>query len=415
MKSVSLSSPEHLSVTSKPGMFSNLARRLVLGKFRNLETGHLVLIDGDNQMSFGESAETATLRATITVKDQRFYSDIAFGGSIGAGESYMTGGWDCDDLVTVIRLLVQNRSVLDQMDSGSAIFTRPLQKTFHWINRNTRKGARRNISVHYDLGNDFFSLWLDQSMMYSSAIFDQPDMSLAEAQVARLDRICENLDLGHGDHVIEIGTGWGGFALHAASKYGCRVTTTTISREQYEMTWKRVEEAGLQDRIELLFEDYRDLNGTYDKLVSIEMIEAIGWKQFDTYFAKCSKLLKPGGKMLIQAITIADQNFEKAKRSVDFIQRYIFPGSNLTSVASMSHSIATATDLQVTGLTDIGLDYAKTLRAWRENFFARLNEVKALGYSEEFIRMWEYYFCYCEGGFTERVISDVHLQARKPL
>jgi cyclopropane-fatty-acyl-phospholipid synthase len=282
------------------------------------------------------------------------------------------------------------------------------------VNRNTRAGARRNISAHYDLGNEFFALWLDESMMYSSAVYEHPGMCLAEAQNARLDHVCNKLALGPADRVIEIGTGWGGFAVHAASKYGCHVTTTTISREQYEFAARRIEAAGVQDRVKPLLEDYRDLRGTYDKLVSIEMIEAIGWKQFDTYFNKCSELLKPGGEMLIQAITIADQQFERTKRSVDFIQRYIFPGSSLTSVASMSQSIASRTDLQITDLEDIGLNYAQTLRDWRRNFLLKLSEVRDMGYPEAFIRMWEYYFCYCEGGFLERAISDVHLQARKP-
>ena len=313
-----------------------------------------------------------------------------------------------------MRLLLRNRQVLENMEGGAASLTRPLQKLFHWVNRNTREGARRNISAHYDLGNEFFSLWLDESMMYSSAIFEDPGMSLHEAQLARLDAICRKLDLKPTDHVVEIGTGWGAFAIHAARNFGCQVTTTTISREQYDLACERVADAGLGDRIELLLEDYRDLQGQYDKLVSIEMIEAIGWKQYETYFSKCGKLLKPGGRMLIQAITIAEPRYEKAKQSVDFIQRYIFPGSNLPSTSVMARAIANQTDLIISGLEDIGLHYATTLNHWRRNFFDQIARVRALGYPEEFIRMWEYYLCYCEGGFLERAIGDVHLVAERP-
>ena len=252
-------------------------------------------------------------------------------------------------------------------------------------------------------------------MMYSSAIFEHEQQSLGDAQLHRLDVICKKLGLGPDDHVIEIGTGWGGFAIHAAQNYGCRVTTTTISKQQYEMAWQRVQQAGLQDRIELLLEDYRDLNGEYDKLVSIEMIEAIGSDQYDTYFSQCSQLLKPGGRMLIQAITIADDQYDYAQKNVDFIQRYIFPGSCLPSISVMDATISRVSDMVVTNVEDIGQDYALTLNHWRRNFFARIHEVIELGYPDEFIWMWEFYLCYCEGGFIEGAISDVHLTAEKPL
>ena len=327
----------------------------------------------------------------------------------------MRGAWSCDDLVTLVRLLVRNINVVDDMEGGTAALTRPFQKLFHWVNRNTREGARRNISAHYDLGNDFFSSWLDSSMMYSSAIFPTEDASLHEAQIYRLNHICNQLQLSSSDHLVEIGTGWGSMAIHAVHNFGCRVTTTTLSLEQYEHTLERVKKAGHEDQITVLLQDYRDLEGTFDKLVSIEMIEAIGWQQFDTYFAKCGELLKPGGRLLIQAITIADQRYENAKRSVDFIQRYIFPGSNLPSISAMTSSIARKSDLLVTGLEDIGLHYAKTLRYWRQAFLDQLPLVREMGYSDDFIRMWEFYLCYCEGGFLERAISDVHLIADRPL
>ena len=413
MKSVSLSSPRHLAGTVKPSALDGLARRLVLRQLERLQLGELRLADGADDFRFGRMGPGAPA-VRLTVTDPRFYSELAFGGSIGAAEAYMHGYWHCDDLVGLVRLLVQNREVLDGMEGGAARFTLPLQKLFHWVNRNTHEGARRNIAAHYDLGNDFFALWLDETMMYSSAIFERPDMSLHEAQLARLDHVCRKLRLGPDDHVLEIGTGWGGFALHAAQHYGCRVTTTTISGEQYDLARQRVADAGLHDRITLLLEDFRDLQGQYDKLVSIEMIEAIGHDLFVSYFRKCSDLLKPDGAMLIQAITIADQRYEEYRKSIDFIQRYIFPGSGLPSSAVMSDAVARHSDMRLLDLEDIGLHYATTLRRWRENFHARLDEVRRMGYSEPFIRMWEYYLCYCEGAFLERAISDVQIVFAKP-
>jgi len=413
VKSVSLSSPHHLAGTVKPTMLDGLARRTVLRQLENLQTGTLRLTDGREEFLFG-SGDDSGVSAHIRVEDPRFYSEIAFGGSIGGGEAYMHGYWNCDDLVTVVRLLLQNREVLDGMETGVARFTQPLQSLFHWINRNTHEGARRNISAHYDLGNEFFALWLDQTMMYSSAIFEHEEDGLYEAQLTRMKHICERLQLTADDHLVEIGTGWGGFALYAAQNYGCRVTTTTISAEQYEKAKERVREAGLEDRITLLFEDFRHLEGQFDKLVSIEMIEAIDHDLFDTYFAKCSDLLKPQGAMLIQAITIADQRYDEYRKSIDFIQRYIFPGSGLPSSAVMTDSVARKTDMRLLGLDDIGLHYATTLQRWRENFFAQIGAVREQGFSDTFIRMWEYYLCYCEGAFRERAISDVQILFAKP-
>ena len=415
MKSISLASERHLSTSQRPGVLDKFARQMVLKQLGRLEIGHLQLLEGESSTTFGEAEAEAEvdLHASIEVLDPSFYSDIAFGGSVGAGEAYMRGAWQCEELVSLVRILLRNRHVLDDMEKGTAWLTRRIQRFFHWINRNTREGARRNISAHYDLGNDFFALWLDESMMYSSAMFEHEEQSLGDAQSHRLDVICKKLGLGPDDHVIEIGTGWGGFAIHAAQRYGCRVTTTTISKQQYEMAWQRVQQAGLQDRIEMLLEDYRDLEGHYDKLVSIEMIEAIGSDQYDTYFKQCSQLLKPGGRMLIQAITIADSQYDYAQKNVDFIQRYIFPGSCLPSLAVMNATIANVSDMVVTTIEDIGQDYALTLNHWRRNFFTHIHEIRELGYPEEFIWMWEFYLCYCEGGFLEKAISDVHLTAEK--
>jgi len=289
-----------------------------------------------------------------------------------------------------------------------------LQKIFHAFNRNTRQGSRKNIAAHYDLGNEFYALWLDPTMMYSAAYFDTDSTTLDEAAVAKLDRICRKLDLSEQDSVIEIGTGWGGFAIHAARHYGCHVTTTTISKEQHDYAKQAIRDAGLEDRITLLFQDYRDLTGRFDKLVSIEMIEAVGHEYHDTFFRKCCELLKPEGQMLLQAITIADQRYDTYKKGVDFIKRYIFPGGCLTSVTDMSRTLTAHTDMRVIHLEDIGSHYATTLRHWHDRFFARIDQVREMGYSDSFVRMWQFYLAYCESAFVERAIGDVQMLIMKP-
>jgi cyclopropane-fatty-acyl-phospholipid synthase len=401
-------------ITPKPHLLDGLAERAVRARLAGLVHGRVTITDDAEQRCYGKRTERCPLSVNLRVHDPRFWSELAYGGSIGAGEAYMQGYWDTDGLTDLVRILLHNREVLDGMETGLARLTVPLQKALHWFNRNTRTGSRRNIAAHYDLGNDFFRLFLDPTLMYSCAIFERDGMTLEEAQVARLDRICRKLDLTPGDHLLEIGTGWGAMAIHAAKHYGCRVTTTTISRQQYELARERIAEAGLEDRVTLLLEDYRDLDGTFDKLVSIEMIEAVGHQFYDTYFAQCGRLLKQDGLMLLQAITIADQRYESARRSVDFIQRHIFPGSTIPSVTAMQDSVTRATDLRLAHLEDIGPHYATTLRMWRESFFANLEAVRALGYPEEFIRMWEFYLCYCEGGFAERALGDVHMLLAKP-
>ena len=392
-----------------------LAKRAVLSRLARIEHGMLVLEDGITETRFGGATSRCALAASVRVHDPRFYSELAFGGSIGAGEAYMQGYWSSDDLTAVMRVLLNNLHVVDGIEGGFARLALPLRRVLHWASRNSRSGSRRNIAAHYDLGNDFFRTFLDPTMMYSSAVFESPQMTLEAASLAKLDRICRRLELKPGDHLLEIGTGWGGMALHAVGRYGCRVTTTTISQQQYELARERIDAAGLADRITLLREDYRDLTGTYDKLVSIEMIEAVGHQYYDTYFRKCSDLLKPDGLMLLQAITIADQRYAGARDSVDFIQRHIFPGSCIPSVAVITDAIARVTDLRLFHLDDIGFHYATTLKRWRENMFANLGRVRALGYPEEFIRMWEFYFCYCEGGFAEGVLGDAQMLLVKPL
>ena len=414
MRSVSIDSPKFLEASRTPTALESLARRVVRARLELLHNGQIVLTENGRHESFGTVTDDLPLTVQLTVNDPRFYSDIAFGGAVGAGESYIHGCWSCDELTTLVRILVRNRDVLLDMDGGTAYLMKPLQKLFHGLNRNTRAGSRRNIAAHYDLGNDFYALWLDRRMMYSSAIFEHADMSLEAAAAAKLDRICRKLDLGPEDHVLEIGTGWGGFAIHAAGNYGCRVTTTTISRQQHDYARDAVAQAGLEDRITVLQRDYRDLEGQYDKLVSIEMIEAVGHEYHDTYFRKCCELLKRDGLMMLQAITIADQHYERAKKTVDFIKRYIFPGGCLTSVTAMADTLTRVTDMRIVDIVDIGPHYATTLQHWRERFFDNIDAVRGMGFSEEFIRMWQYYLCYCEGGFLERAIGNVQVLMMRP-
>ena len=391
------------------GSLDRFLRKQLLARLANLRGGELRVVDALGDVRIGRANAPDALNVTLHVRDAGFYRAATGNGSVGAGESYMDGLWHCDDLVGLVRLLVRNRDLLDGMETGLARLGSLAMKALHAFRRNTRDGSRRNIAAHYDLGNDLFKLFLDENLMYSSAIFTRADDSLETASRRKLDRICEKLHLQPGDHLLEIGTGWGGMALHAAKHYGCRVTTTTISKEQHTLASERVAAAGLSDRVTLLLEDYRDLTGSYDKLVSIEMIEAIGHQYLDTYFAKCASLLKPDGLALIQAITIEDHRYEQALTSVDFIKRHVFPGSFIPSVSAMVEAAGRAGHLRLSNLEDFGPSYAQTLNHWRRRFLANLDQVRALGYDERFIRMWEFYLCYCEGGFIERSISDVHL------
>ena len=381
---------------------------------RRVDVGlYLPADDGGNHQEFGRCAEDS-LTANIEIRDPRFYRHLVFGGSLGAAEAYIRGYWTCDNLVDLVRIFCRNAAASAGLEGGPARILSPLARIGHWLKRNTPSGSRQNIAAHYDLGNEFFSAFLDETMAYSCAIFPCAQSTLHEASVAKFDRICQKLALESNDRVLEIGTGWGGFALHAAREYGCRVTTTTISRKQYEYSRQQVAAAGLSDRVTVLCEDYRALTGSFDKLVSIEMIEAVGHQYFDTFFRVCSERLKPHGMMLLQAIVIPDQRFERYRRSVDFIQRYIFPGGCLPSIGAICQSLGRATDLQLSHLEDITAHYAETLALWRRRFRANLDQVRGLGFSEEFIRTWAFYFCYCEGGFRERAIGDVQILLTKP-
>jgi len=391
------------------------AKKTLLSLLRNIRFGEIVLRDGAEEHAFGCRTQECDLHASLTVLHPRFYTQVLFGGSIGAGEAYMAGHWSADNLTMLLRIVLLNQGVFQGLDRGLSRLKAPLYKAYHFLHKDSRRGSRINIAAHYDLGNDFYALFLDETLTYSCAIFDRPGSSLGEASLAKYDRICRKLQLSEDDHVLEIGTGWGGFAIHAARCYGCRVTTTTISRAQHDLAIERIRSAGVGDRVQVLFKDYRDLKGRFDKLVSIEMIEAVGHHYLETFFRRCSNLLTERGVMALQAITIADHAFERHKKEVDFIKRYIFPGSCIPSVAAMGDAVATATDLRLVHLEDITPHYARTLRTWRESFFENIGQVRALGYSETFIRMWEFYLCYCEAGFQERYLGDVQMLLAKPL
>ena len=391
-----------------------ICRPLLFSRLQKIEIGHVKIVDQLGEQLFGKAEHSGELSVEIKVEDPRFYSDIAFGGTVAAGEAYMQGYWSCNNLTGLVRIMLRNRQVMDQVEGGFSLFKAPILRFIHWLNRNSQAGSRRNIEAHYDLGNEMFELFLDPTMMYSCAYYPDSQTDLNEASTAKLKRICEKLQLSESDHVVEIGTGWGGFAIYAASHYGCKVTTTTISKQQYKIARQRVIAAGLEDKVTLLLEDYRDLSGSYDKLVSIEMIEAVGHQYLETYFAKCSALLKPDGIMLIQAITIQDQFYDQAIKSVDFIQRYIFPGGFIPSVTAISNAVKKSTDTRLFQMEDIGPHYASTLRDWRKNFFNNIEQIKGLGYSDQFIAMWEFYLCYCEGGFLERTLGTSHMVFIKP-
>jgi len=400
-------------LSSSSGRINMLLRKAMLDKFACLENAVLTIKDPLGEFVLGSEGADG-LSARIEVLDMSFYRQVALGGSIGAAESYMDQYWQANDLCRVIQIFVRNRDLLNSMESGLAILANQLLKVWHFSNRNSQQGSRKNIAAHYDLGNELFALFLDQHSMYSSATFYHPDLSLEDASTAKLERICQKLHLQPDDHILEIGTGWGGFAIYAAKNYGCHITTTTISKEQYQAAQQRVIDAGVADRVTILMEDYRDLQGRYDKLVSIEMIEAVGHHYLDTYLKQCAALLKPNGLALIQAITIEDRYYHQALKSVDFIKRYIFPGSFIPCVSAIVASAARSTDLRLINLEDQGESYALTLNHWRKRFLAALDQVRAQGYNEEFIRMWEFYLCYCEGGFKEKSISNVQLLLAKP-
>ncbi len=394
-------------------MIDSILRAQVVRGLERLKYGRLVVREGARTAAFGGVARL-DLAASVTVRSARLYRRLALNGALGAAESYLRGEWTAGDLTSAIRIFAANLDAVDQIDSGAARLLTLPSTMAHRLRRNSRRGSRRNIHDHYDLGNDFFALFLDDTMTYSCGIFEHGAASMREASIAKLDRVCRMLELSPRDHVLEIGTGWGSFAVHAARTYGCRITTTTISDAQHERASHRVMAAGLADRVTVLKRDYRDLTGTYDKLASIEMIEAVGPQYLADYFGACSRLLAPHGQMVLQGIVMPEHRYRRYLSSADFIQRYVFPGSALTSIGAISRALGTSTDFQVHHVQDLSSHYARTLRLWRERFMSRLGEVRALGYDDRFIRLWEYYLAYCEAGFSERCTGVVQMLLTKP-
>lgn len=397
------------------GFLERFGKAIARRALARLSYGSIELHDSSGTSRFGASVGP---RVRMTIKDEGAYAAMAFRGAMGAAEAYIEGLWETDDLPGLIEILTTNYASLRSLDRALARLFAPIERARYWFQRNTREGSKRNIVAHYDLSDEFFRLFLDPTMTYSSAIFAEPGQTLESAQIEKIDRACRQLDLLPTDHLVEIGTGWGAFAIHAARTYGCRVTTTTISENQHAEATRRIREAGLADRITVLKIDYRDLArqhaGAFDKLVSIEMIEAVGHEFHEEYFGAVSQLLKPDGAALIQAIVIRDQFYAAARKRVDFLKRYIFPGSCLLGVERMNQCVQRRTDMSVRGLEDIGQHYVKTLALWREAYLAKLDQVRAMGFDDRFIRMWDYYLAYCEGVFRTGHCSDVQLLLAKP-
>ena len=390
---------------------ARLARWLLFRLLAGLTQGSLTLHEGGQRFHFGD--ENADLRAEVQVLSPLVWRRLLSGGSLAAAEAWMDGEWHTNQLSELLHILARNRPVLTRLEKGLRLLSTPLQRLGHWMRRNHRQQARKNIAAHYDLGNRFYQHFLDEDLLYSSALFTQASQSLADAQQAKMQRLCEQLALTADDHLLEIGTGWGALAEYAARRYGCRVTTTTLSREQFLYAQARIVRAGLQERVKVLLCDYRDLTGQFDKLVSVEMIEAVGKAWLPRFFRTCQDRLRPGGTLVIQAITIRDQRYADYSKRVDFIQRYIFPGGFLPSITAMSHTMTQHTDFVLRNLFDMGPDYARTLAHWRQRFLHAWPEIAALGFDERFRRMWLYYFAYCEAGFNARTISVVQFTARR--
>ncbi|MCL1141300.1 SAM-dependent methyltransferase [Shewanella gaetbuli] len=397
---------------AQASLSDSFAKNILLKALKHMEHGQLTIVDAEQSLVFGDSK--SDLHATMQVLQPSFYRQVVFGGSIGAGEAYIQGHWSSPDLTKVVQVFAKNLPLLDKIEGHFSWISNTINRVKHVFNRNSQAGSKRNILAHYDLGNSMYQSFLDPEMLYSSAIYPAKDASLNEAQLHKLSLICQRLDLKPGQTLLEVGTGWGALAIYAAKHYDVHVTTTTISDAQYAYAKERVEVEGVADKVTLLKQDYRELTGVFDRVVSIEMIEAVGHEYLGGFFEKLQHLLKPEGKLLIQAITIADQRYDSYRKGVDFIQRYIFPGGCLPSVSEMARHISQKTDMVIHSLDDIGQDYARTLKHWHENFDNAKSEISQLGYGEDFIRMWKFYLSYCEGGFLERTTSTVHLTAIRP-
>lgn len=398
---------EKIKTPTKATFLTSVFKNGLKKKLSHLNVGCISVVDGVDKFSFGDTG--SELRVNVQVHSQEFYVMTGSGGAMGIAEAYILGYWTSDDVVMLMRIILKNRSIMLSLNDGFAKILSPINKLIHRSRQNTLKGSKENILAHYDLSNDFYKLWLDPTMTYSCAYFKDTNTTLEDASIEKLDRMCRKLNLSEKDNILEVGTGWGSFSIHAAKNYGCSITTTTISDAQYEYAKARVLEEGLESKINVINKDYRKLDGQYDKIVSIEMIEAVGYEYISEYFRKLSSLLKPDGLMALQGITYNDQNFDTYKDSVDFIKKYIFPGSCLISISQIIDVIKNKTDLSMIDMEDITRHYAETLNRWRKNFMSVLPEVKEMGYSKAFINMWEFYFLYCEAGFLERNIGDVQM------
>ena len=398
---------EKIKTPTKATFLTSIFKNGLKKKLSHLNVGFISVVDGEDKFSFGDT--DSELQVNVQVHSQELYVMTGSGGAMGIAEAYILGYWTSDDVVMLMRIILKNRSLLMSLDNGFAKVLSPINKLLHRSRQNTLKGSKENILAHYDLSNDFYKLWLDPTMTYSCAYFKDTNTTLEDASIEKLDRMCRKLKLSKVDNILEVGTGWGSFSIHAAKNYGCSITTTTISDAQYEYAKARGVEEGLESKINVINKDYRKLDGQYDKIVSIEMIEAVGYEYISEYFSKLSSLLKPNGLLALQGITYNDQNFDNYKDSVDFIKKYIFPGSCLISISQIIDVIKNKTDLSMIDMEDITRHYAETLNRWRKNFMNVLPEVKEMGYSKAFINMWEFYFLYCEAGFLERNIGDVQL------
>ena len=398
---------DKISKSKKNTILSSFFKNAVIKKFKYLKYGYIKIEDQGKVYKFGDPKSES--KVNVQIYSSEFYVFLGSGGVTGVAESYMLGHWSADNLVLLLQLVLKNKNILLSLDSGFAKLLSPINKIVHWSKQNTIKGSKQNILAHYDLSNEFYKLWLDPSMTYSCGYFTNSSVSLEDASKEKIDRICRKLKLNKDDHVLEIGTGWGSFSVHAVKNYGCKINTVTISDAQYEYASRLVKDNGLESQIQIFNQDYRKITGKYDKIVSIEMIEAVGHQFIPEYFSRISSLLKQDGLVAIQGITYNDQNFEKYKNSVDFIKKYIFPGSCLISIAQISDVVKNYTDLALVDMEDITKHYAETLFRWKENFMSVIPQVKEMGFSEAFIKMWEFYFVFCEAGFRERNIGDVQL------
>lgn len=405
--------PPRADDSARPALRRSWYRPLVLKQLKRLRRGALRVDEEGQRWTFGDWNRSSPC-GELHVRDPRFYRMAVLGGDVGAAEAYLRGYWESPDLAAAMSVFAANLSVLQQVQGPSRRLLRPWAKATRWLRRNSVAGSRRNIAAHYDLSNDFFALWLDRSMTYSSGIFADEQNTLEDASFEKYDRICRSLKLTPADHLLEIGTGWGGFAEHAATHYGCRVTTTTISQQQYDYATQRLAHAACRERVRVLHEDYRALDGVYDKIISIEMIEAVGARYLEGFFRKCCQLLKPGGTMMLQSIVMPEARYVSYCQSNDFIKAYIFPGGHLPSIGALSRAMGKGGDLLVDQLQAFGSDYARTLAEWRKNFWQQIEPIRQLGFDERFVRLWNYYLAYCEAAFAQQQIDVVQLKLHRP-